>query len=261
MSESNTSKTAQRVFGLIGRPLGHSFSRLYFTSKFEREGISDAGYQLFELPEIGAFPGLLNQIPNLAGLNVTIPYKQQVIPFLNGLDASAQLAGAVNVIKFTEDNGLIGYNSDMFGFLLSLQEQPAFPKLNNKALILGSGGGSKAVKAALGSVGFNYTTVTRNQVSGSNNEALLLYSALSPEIVAAHSLIVNCTPLGMHPDVSSAPEIPYEALGPGHLLFDLVYNPPVTEFMKRGLAMGASAVNGQRMLELQAEKAWEIWNS
>ncbi|WP_224994508.1 shikimate dehydrogenase [Cesiribacter sp. SM1] len=245
-----------RQFGLIGYPLGHSFSKGYFTEKFKREGINDAAYELYPLQRIDELPQLVAQTPQLAGLNVTIPYKEQVIPYLSSLHDSAQKVGAVNVIK-REGEQLIGYNSDYFGFKLSLQEWLG-NKLNNlKALVLGTGGAAKAVGAALDDLEVPYQVVSRQ--SGPDT---LSYAQLhqQPYLLLQHRLIINTTPLGMQPNLSSSPDLPYEQLGPDYYLYDLVYNPAETQFMKEGTKRGASAKNGLQMLHLQAEKAWKIWN-
>ena len=245
-----------RLYGLIGFPLGHSFSKAYFTDKFAQQGITDAEYRLFPLEHINALPALLAGHPFLHGLNVTIPYKQAVIPYLHKLHHSAQQVGAVNVIKLGTGGTLTGYNSDYYGFLHALQEHPFYPFLNREALLLGSGGGSKAAAAALHSLGFMVTVVSRNP---SRDE--ISYHQVNEAFLARHSLVVNATPLGMYPVTDAAPAIPYQALGPQQLLSDLVYNPAETEFLKRGSAQGSQTLNGLRMLILQAERSWEIWNS
>ena len=248
-------RSIPKLYGLIGYPLSHSFSRKYFSEKFVREGIPDSQYELFPIETIEQFPALLAAYPNLQGLNVTIPYKQQIIPFLDSLDESAAAVGAVNVIKFSGTQ-LIGYNSDVFGFessLLSfLQENRATPE---HALILGTGGAAKAVVFVLQKLNIPYSIASRQPQDGQ----------VSYEEVHAHiegfPLIINTTPLGMAPKVESCPDLPYDQLKRGHLLYDLVYNPETTEFMKRGLANGLPVKNGLEMLYGQAEKAWEIWNT
>src|SRR5690606_11748200 len=221
-----------RKFGLIGKKLGHSFSKRYFSEKFEQEGIADAVYELYELPEITDFPALLAREPELVGLNVTVPYKEAVIPYLDELDESAARIGAVNTIKISAGK-LKGFNTDFIGFRDTLVE--FYPiKAGGKALVLGTGGAAKAVWAALDSLGMVYTSVSRNP-----QENELPYSAITPEVLQAYSLIINTTPLGMAPDVESAPTIPYEALSAGHFLYDLVYNPEQTLFLRKGTAAGA----------------------
>lgn len=245
-----------RLFGLIGYPLSHSFSKKYFSEKFEREGIPDVRYDLYEIPDIREFPKLLTQHPDLVGLNVTIPHKQAIMPYLDALDASAEKVGAVNVIRIQEGR-LIGYNSDYYGFYLSLKnwlpENESF-----KALVLGSGGASKAVMAALQELNIPYTLVSRSEAADR-----LSYDQLraKPKLLDEHRLVINTSPLGMSPHITSSPDIDYSRMGDGHYLYDLVYNPADTLFMQLGRAQGAKAKNGLEMLQLQAEKAWEIWNS
>lgn len=245
-----------KVFGLIGYPLSHSFSKKYFTQKFEKEKIEGCNYELFEIDSIQKFRSLLKeQGAALSGLNVTIPYKQEVIPFLDEIDPAAQRIGAINVIKPIGGGKLKGYNSDYYGFLNSLK-----PMVNSfegkKALILGTGGASKAVKTALEDLGVSYLYVSRTA-----KESVISYEQITPELIKEYTIIINSTPLGMSPNVDACPELPYEALTAEHVLFDLVYNPLETTFMKKGLAQGAKVKNGLEMLELQAEKAWEIWNA
>ena len=242
-----------KLYGLIGFPLGHSFSKAYFTEKFSREAI-DARYNLYELKDIQEF-ARLKEIENLCGLNVTIPYKEQVISYLDQLDETAAGIGAVNVIKFIKkDNGLIlkGYNTDVVGFRLSIQ--PFLKQNHKKALILGTGGASKAIRFALREMGLDVKLVSRNPT-----ENQLSYRELNEETIREYSVIVNASPVGMHPHVDNCPEIPYNALTPDHLLFDAVYNPAETLFLKKGKAHGATTLNGLEMLRGQAEAAWEIW--
>lgn len=242
-------------YGLIGFPLTHSFSQRYFTEKFVREGIPNSQYDLFELPDISALTELL-ETPDLRGINVTIPHKQAVLPYLDRLDASAEKVGAVNVIRLGEDGLRVGFNSDYYGFKKSLEDwlvslNRSFAGL--KALVLGTGGASKAVTAALTDLGVLYQSVSRTKTA-----ATVTYADL-PALLSEHTLIVNCSPVGTYPHTDEAPAIPYEQLTSQHLLYDLVYNPAETLFMKRGAGYGASTLNGLRMLELQAEKAWSIW--
>lgn len=247
-------RSVPKLFGLIGFPLSHSFSRKYFSEKFAREGIADCHYELFPIESIERLPALLEVYPNLKGLNVTIPYKQQVISFLDSLDESAAAVGAVNVIKFSEGK-LRGYNSDVFGFETSLQ---AFLQENqvqpNQALVLGTGGAARAVCFVLEKLKLPYSIVSRQAQAGQ-----LSYAEANAQI-EHFPLIINTTPLGMAPKLDSYPDLAYEQMPPGHLLYDLVYNPETTEFMKRGLAQGLPVKNGLEMLYGQAEKAWEIWN-
>lgn len=243
-----------RKFGLIGKKLGHSFSKRYFSEKFEREGVVDAKYELYELPEITEFPALLAREPELVGLNVTVPYKEAVIPYLDELDESAAKIGAVNTIKIAAGK-LKGYNTDFIGFRDTLI---AFYPVTTggRALVLGTGGAAKAVWVSLDSLGIVYTSVSRNP-----RENELVYAAITPEVLQAYSLIINTTPLGMAPNVESAPAIPYEALSTHHFLYDLVYNPEQTLFLRQGEAAGAKIMNGLHMLYAQADAAWQIWNN
>ena len=244
-----------KVFGLIGYPLTHSFSKKYFSDKFAKEGIEGCQYDLFEINEIDKLTSVVEEAgTSLKGLNVTIPYKQAVIPFLKEIDPAAQRIGAINVIKPIE-GGLKGYNSDYYGFLNSLRGiEPLLA--GKKALILGTGGASKAVKTALEDEGVEYKYVSRK-----SSEGVYSYSEITPEIIQEYSIIINSTPLGMSPNIDACPDIPYSALTSSHILFDLVYNPLETKFMRLGAEQGARVKNGLEMLELQAEKAWEIWNS
>lgn len=244
-----------KTYGLIGFRLSHSFSKKYFTEKFQREGIEDCVYENFQLDTVKEFSTLLHTDADLKGFNVTIPYKEEIIPFLHELDAAAAEIGAVNVIKIREDGKLIGYNSDYYGFKNSLE---AFiPKSqSHKALVLGTGGAAKAVVTALNHLGIPYQYVSRTKSADT-----LSYAELDQKIIGTHSIIINTSPLGMYPDVESFPAIPYGFLNATHYLYDLVYNPEQTLFMKKGLAQGAQVLNGLPMLIGQAEKAWEIWNS
>lgn len=243
-------------YGLIGYPLKHSFSIGYFNEKFNSEGI-DAKYVNFEIPSINKFMEVVQENPDLCGLNVTIPYKEQVIPFLDALDPDTAKIGAVNVIKIIrQPKGkvkLVGYNSDIIGFTQSIQ--PLLLPTHKKALLLGTGGASKAVYHGLKNLGIESVFVSRTKKPG-----MLTYEELTPEVMAEHTVIVNCTPVGMYPKVNFCPEIPYELLTPNHLLYDLLYNPNVTLFMKKGEERGAVTKNGLEMLLLQAFAAWEIWN-
>lgn len=257
MTDKAVNDLSHRVFGLIGYPLGHSFSKKYFGEKFATEGIADASYELFPLEKIDLLPQLLRDNPQLRGLNVTIPYKEQVIPFLDDLDPAAAKIGAVNVIDI-QDGKLTGYNTDAFGFMQSLKNCIKNLGISNlssvKSLILGTGGASKAVCAMLEQLGISYLKVSRSTTADT-----ISYSELDETILAAHKLIVNTTPLGTHPKTEEKPDIPYSALTADHILYDLVYNPPLTSFLLAGKDKGCTLVNGLDMLYLQAEKAWEIW--
>ena len=245
-----------KKYGLIGFPLGHSFSRNYFNNKFADEKI-DAEYVNFEIPSIQDFRRVIEENPNIYGLNVTIPYKQQVIPYLDELDADAEEIGAVNVIKFIRETGqklkLVGYNSDVVGFMGSIK--PLLKPHHRKALILGTGGASKAIVYGLRKLGISSVFVSRTK-----KEGMLTYDELTPEIMQEFTVIINCTPVGMFPHTDACPALPYECLTGKHLLFDLIYNPEETLFMKKGAAQGAITKNGLEMLLLQAIGAWSIWN-
>ena len=244
-------------YGLIGYPLGHSFSKNYFNQKFEAEKI-DAQYVNFEIPSIKDFKDVIKDNPNLRGLNVTIPYKEQVIPYLDEIDESAKEIGAVNVIKFKKGlfgkTKLKGYNSDIIGFKESIST--ILNETHKKALILGTGGASKAVYHGLKQLGIEPTFVSRTKKND-----YLTYQELTPEIMATHTVIVNTTPLGMFPHVDECPDIPYDRVTSEHILYDLLYNPDETLFMSKGKERGATVKNGLEMLLLQAFAGWNIWNS
>ena len=244
-----------KKYGLLGYPLGHSFSRNYFNQKFEAERI-DAEYLNFEIPEIKEIKNVIKENPELNGLNVTIPYKEQVIPYLDDLDEDARLIGAVNVIKFSK--GLFGkvklkgYNSDIIGFKQSIE--PLLKEHHRKALILGTGGASKAVFQGLKQLGVASTFVSRKA-----KEYCITYEEITPKVMEQYTVIVHTTPLGMYPNVNACPDIPYDLLTSDHLLYDLLYNPDETLFMRKGKEKGAVVKNGLEMLLLQAFAAWEIW--
>ena len=264
-------------YGIIGYPLGHSFSRGFFTDKFAREGI-DAQYLNFEIPDVAMLLDVLRDNPELRGLNVTLPHKQAVIPLLDELSDEAREIGAVNVIKVDppqpslkgRENGdeaglhslplrggwggsLKGFNSDIIGFTESIK--PLLQPHHKKALVLGTGGASKAICVGLKRLGLEWKYVSRIP-----RESMITYSDLTPEVMAEYSVIVNCSPVGMFPKVDESPAIPYEYLTPRHLLFDLVYNPEDTLFMQKGRKQGATVKNGLEMLYLQAVASWNFWN-
>lgn len=239
-------------FGLIGRNIAYSFSRGYFSKKFEELNLPQYSYENFDLADISEFPKMLKQQQNIKGLNVTIPYKEAIIPYLDDLDPKALHIGAVNTIKITPE-GLKGYNTDIYGFQNSLR--PLLQDHHKKALVLGTGGASKAVVFVLEELGLSPQLVSRNA-----SEGRLAYADLDKTLMDSHTVVINCTPLGTHPNVEEKPDIPYEHIGPKHLLFDLIYNPDRTAFLKEGEARGSVISNGLQMLELQAEKAWSIWN-
>lgn len=239
-----------RHFGIIGYPLSHSFSPSWFNEKFKREGI-DAQYSAYPLQHIDEFPSLVANM-DFSGLNVTIPYKEKIMPYLDEIDPAAVSAGAVNVIKFDKGK-MSGYNSDVYGFKRSLENFLAGATVK-KALVLGTGGSSGAVSAALRQMGISYDKVSRDKKKG------LTYRDLDTRIMQEYNLIINTTPLGMYPDVDSKPSIPYETLTENYFIYDLIYNPENTLFLSEGLNRGCKVKNGFEMLILQAEKAWEIWN-
>lgn len=237
------------LYGIIGYPLTHSFSRAYFTEKFEKEGLQHCRYDLFRLDTIEQFPEILRDNPNLVGLNVTIPYKQAVLPFLDGFGEGVESISAVNVIKISGEK-LIGYNSDVDGFETSLRHflNGAKPEA---ALVLGSGGASKAVQFVLTKMKIPFQVISRSGQS---------YDTLTQQVMQAHPLIINATPLGMAPALDTCPDIPYEYLDERHWLFDLVYNREPTLFLQKGSRQGARTRDGLEMLYAQADKAWAIWN-
>ena len=243
-------------YGLIGYPLGHSFSISYFNQKFKDEDI-DAVYENFEIPSIDLLPEVLDSNPNLKGLNVTIPYKQKVIPFLDSISPEARAIGAVNVIKVVHEGKnvkLKGYNSDVIGFTQSI-EPMLEPRFHKKALILGTGGASKAIDYGLKSLGLETVFVSRYE-----RPDTIQYDKITPEVVQEYNVIVNCTPLGMYPKTEECPQLPYEAMDSRTILYDLIYNPDETMFMKRGAQYGANVKNGLEMLLLQAFASWEFWH-
>ena len=244
------------TYGLIGYPLGHSFSRGYFTDFFGREGL-DAEYKNFELPNIEALDEVLNTEPTLRGFNVTIPYKQQVFPYLNELTEAAQAIGAVNVVKVKHRDGglyLKGYNTDYIGFSNSIR--PYLKPHHTHALILGTGGASKAVDYALRQLGLETKYVSRTA-----REDILSYDELTPELMAQYTVIVNTTPLGMHPKVNECPPLDYSLITKQHLLYDVIYNPAKTLFLQHGEEHGATISSGMDMLIGQAKAAWKIWTT
>lgn len=240
------------IYGLIGFPLGHSFSRKFFMEKFAKEHI-EAEYRNFEIADVRQLSDIVRNTPNLRGLNCTIPHKQSILPLLDELDERAQRIGAVNVVKVMKDGRLKGYNADVIGFRDSIR--PLILPYHRHALLLGTGGASLAVRAGLEELGLTCTDVSRTSRKGA-----LTYEELTPEVMRKHQVIVNCSPVGMYPHIDEAPALPYELLTPNHLLYDLVYNPLQTAFMQRGEAYGAVTKNGLEMLHLQALASWDIWN-
>lgn len=246
-----------KKYGLIGFPLTHSFSKRFFSEKFEKEK-TDASYENFEIEDISWFPEVVRNNPELAGLNVTIPHKQAVIPYLNELDDAAEKVGAVNTIKISEHDGKIhlkGFNTDTWGFETSVK--PLLKTHHKKALILGTGGASKAIKYVLNKLEIDFISASIEEL----NENEIRYDDIDEKLLAERLLIINATPLGTYPKVETFPPIPYEFLTEKHLLFDLVYNPEETQFMAKGKAQGAVVKNGYEMLVQQALKSYEIWNA
>jgi len=240
-------------YGLIGTNISYSFSKTFFTLKFEKDKREDT-YHNFDIESIDELAGIIKKHPDLRGLNVTIPLKESVISKLDFVNKEARMIGAVNTVKIKSNGRLYGYNTDHFGFAKALT--PLLPLKENTALILGTGGSSKAVAYVLETLGFDYKFVSRTK-----QEGVLTYSELNRDIIKRHLLIVNCTPLGTFPNVHEFANIPYQYIAKDHILFDLIYNPKQTEFLKRGYMQGAGVSNGLKMLEFQAKKAWSIWKS
>jgi shikimate dehydrogenase len=258
-------------YGLIGFPLGHSFSKKYFTEKFEKEKIEDCKYDLYPLEHIKDLPALLHQHPNICGLNVTVPHKINVLKYLDWIEPDARGAGAVNCIRITSESPVMaafsgevgikghdfrmeGFNTDIYGFEMTLKL--LLKNRHDQALVLGDGGAAMAVKCVLENLGIAFKSVTRKDIPGH-----ILFSDLKPHHIRENKLIINTTPIGMSPHPDECPPIPYEAITDEHLLYDLIYNPEQTLFLKKGEERGATTKNGYEMLVLQAEKSWEIWTS
>lgn len=259
-----------KKYGLIGYPLSHSFSKKYFTEKFANEGIADAQYDLYPIEDIRTFNHFLSENRGLVGLNVTIPYKVDVMKYVDWLDEEANKVGAVNTLRITEETPMAasfegtvafsddlyrveGFNTDVYGFEMSLK--PLLTKHHESALVLGNGGAAKAVFYVLDKLEIPYAVITRRKMDGT-----ILFDELEPEMVAENKLIINTTPVGTSPNVDECPPIPYDQITAEHLLYDLIYNPEQTLFLKKGAERGAAIKNGHEMLILQAERAWEIWN-
>jgi len=242
-----------KKFGLIGKDISHSFSKKYFTDKFSKDLFDDFTYENFDIPTLDEFPNILKKNPDLKGLNVTIPYKEAIIPFLDTMSDKAFRIGAVNIIRFTKKGNLKGYNSDWYGFKKSLE--PLLQPHHKKALILGTGGASKAVAFALDKLGIFYTFVSREA-----SENAIDYNRINVTTFDNFQIIINCTPLGTSPNTKEFPPIPYEYFTDKHIAFDLIYNPEETQFLKKAKKKGAVIKNGYEMLIYQAEKAWTIWN-
>jgi shikimate dehydrogenase len=242
-----------RLFGLIGKNIDYSFSKKYFTEKFTLGNLTDCSYENFDIQSIKELKTIVAQHPNLKGLNVTIPYKESVIPYLDKLSKSAIQIGAVNVIKYTKKGKLKGYNTDYFGFMKSLQ--PMLQPHHKKALILGTGGAAKAVAFALQKLDILYTFVSREK-----KEFMIDYERINATTFDNYQIIINCTPIGTSPKINEFPPIPYTFFTQNHIAFDLIYNPEETQFLKKAKKKGALTKNGYEMLVLQADKAWKIWN-
>ncbi|WP_163707107.1 shikimate dehydrogenase family protein [Mangrovibacterium lignilyticum] len=248
-----------KTYGLIGYRLGYSFSKGFFTEKFEKENLDAHEYVNFELDSIDEFLGIFEANDHIAGLNCTIPYKQQIMPFLDEIDEEAAVVGAINTVKIIRSESgvkLKGYNTDIYGFENALK--PMLNEKHKKALILGTGGASKAIKYILNKLGLEYVSAS---IEEQLNEGEIRYDQIDETLLQEYLVVINATPLGTFPKVDSCPSIPYECITADHVLFDLVYNPEETLFMKKGKAQGAAVKNGLEMLHGQAIKAWEIWNS
>lgn len=242
-----------KIYGLIGRNISYSFSKKFFSEKFEKENIG-AEYRNFDLDNLDQLKNILAETPDISGFNVTIPYKELIIPYLDHLDPVALKIGAVNTIKIGDNGKLTGYNTDHYGFVNSIK--PLLDNNHSHALILGTGGASKAVAYGLEQLGIKYKFVSRKPQNGA-----LDYSSLGAEEFTTYTLLINCTPLGTYPDITSVPPVPTDRITPRHVIFDLIYNPPATRLMQLAEQRGARVMNGYRMLELQAQKSWEIWNA
>lgn len=248
-----------KTYGLIGYKLGHSFSKNFFTEKFAQENLPDHEYVNFELDSINEFPEIFEQGKNICGLNCTIPYKQQIMQFMDKIDPEAEQIGAVNTVKIIDQNGkriLKGFNTDLYGFENSLC--PMLEEKHKKALILGTGGASKAIKFLFDKMGIQYLSATTKE---DLREKEIRYNQLSKDLMNEYLILINATPLGTFPTIDICPDIPYEYVTADHILYDLVYNPEETLFLKKGKAQGAQTKNGLEMLHLQALKSWEIWHS
>ncbi|XMO86834.1 shikimate dehydrogenase [Algibacter sp. AS12] len=239
--------------GLLGKDISYSFSRTYFKKKFENENIKDTSYENFDIKNIDLFPSIIKETEGLKGMNVTIPYKEQVMPFLDKINKKAKAIGAVNTIRITKKGKLIGYNTDCYGFKNTIK--PFIKSHHKKALILGTGGASKAVAFSLNEMGISYYYVSRSLKNG----VTFTYDTLTEQDIEEHQIIVNCTPLGTFPNIQDCPNIPYKAITKNHILFDLIYNPEETRFLNLGKQNNATIINGLNMLRLQAEKSWSIW--
>lgn len=250
----NKKQKHMNKLGLLGKNISYSFSKSYFNEKFKNEKITETTYDNFDIETIELFPDIIKDNKNLKGLNVTIPYKEVVIPYLDKINKKAKAIGAINTIKVTKKGKLVGYNTDYYGFKKSLT--PFLEPHHKNALILGTGGASKAIAYSLKKLGISYKYVSRKQ----SKNISFTYNTLDETIIEEHDIIINCTPLGTFPNIENCPDIPYDAISKKHILFDLIYNPEETEFLRKGKKNQATTINGLNMLKLQAEKAWSIWN-
>lgn len=252
MDRKRKNHSKMKIYGLVGRNIDYSFSRGYFAEKFSKENLLNHEYQNFDIETIEQIDEILKN-KTIKGLNITIPYKQEIISYIDELDTTAKEIGAVNVIKIKNGKS-IGFNSDYYGFYESIR--PYLKEYMDRALILGTGGASKAITHALKTLKIDFTYVSRNP-----DFSEISYSQLDEYTLNSYKIIINCTPLGTYPNIDESPYIPYESITEKHLLYDLIYNPPITSFMEKGMKKGATVINGHKMLTLQAEKSWEIWNS
>ena len=250
---NNAQNVSKYKFGLIGKDIDYSFSRGYFAEKFKADNLPH-DYVNFDLQKISEFEDIFKNSENIKGLNVTIPYKEAVIPFLDKLNKKAKIIGAVNTIKISKKGKLIGHNTDFYGFKNSLK--PHLQKHHKKALIFGTGGASKAIAFALKQLKIEFYFVSRSKKEGVS----FTYSDLTDTNIGSHQILINCSPVGTFPNVNECPNIPYNAISENHILYDLIYNPNQTKFLRLGKSQNAITINGKKMLELQAEKSWEIWN-
>ena len=242
-----------KTYGLIGKKISYSFSKTYFTKKFLKNNLKNYNYINFDIDSVNELSDIL-KTKNLRGLNITIPYKEKVLKFIDRIDEDAKFIGAINTIKVSYDNTLVGYNTDYIGFIKSIK--PHIKSNHKKALILGTGGASKAIVYGLNKLSIISTKVSRKKTNGD-----IIYNELNKKIILDHQIIINCTPIGTYPDIENYPKIPFKYLTNKHICYDLIYNPNETRFLKKSKKMGAEIINGLKMLEIQAEESWKIWNS
>jgi len=242
-----------KTYGIIGKKISYSFSKTYFTKKFLKNNLKNYNYINFDIDSVNELSNIL-KTKNLRGLNITIPYKEKVLKFIDRIDEDAKFIGAINTIKVNYDNTLVGYNTDYIGFIKSIK--PHIKSNHKKALILGTGGASKAIVYGLNKLSIISTKVSRKKTNG-----YIMYNELNKKIILDHQIIINCTPIGTYPDIENYPKIPFKYLTNKHICYDLIYNPNETRFLKKSKKMGAEIINGLKMLEIQAEESWKIWNS